>query len=106
MSAESQSSADIIQRRLDELSDADKERCIWGDCGILADQLMKALQQAGHTDAVYELGLAYIHPFEDYDNKEFIGGHVVVTVDGESYDAYGAGAKERWVGSVPLFKIF
>ena len=98
MSAESQSSAaDIIQRRLDELSDADKERCIWGDCGILADQLMKALQQAGHTDAVYELGLAYIHPFEDYENKDYIGGHIVVTVDGESYDALGAGAKERWV---------
>ena len=97
-SAESQlSAADIIQRRLDELSDADKERCIWGDCGILADQLMKALQQAGHTDAVYEIGLAYIHPFEDYESKDFIGGHVVVTVDGESYDAYGAGAKERWV---------
>ena len=58
---------------------------------------MKALQLAGHTDAVYEIGLAYIHPFEDYESKEFIGGHVVVTVDGESYDAYGAGAKERWV---------
>tara|TARA_A100001201_G_scaffold42714_1_gene43473 strand:+ start:9254 stop:15781 length:6528 start_codon:yes stop_codon:yes gene_type:complete len=98
MSAESQSSAaDIIQSLLDELSDADKERCIWGDCGILADQLMKALQQAGHTDAVYEIGLAYIHPFEDYESKDFIGGHVVITVDGESYDAYGAGAKERWV---------
>ena len=91
------SAADIIQQHLNTLSEGDIERCIWGECGILADQLMALLQAAGYREAVYEIGRAYIHPFEEYDDKTYIGGHVVVTVEGESYDALGAGAKERWV---------
>jgi len=92
-----QSAEEIITAHLDTLNEDDQERCMWGDCGVLADELMLRLQAAGHTDAVYEIGLAYIHPFEEYDDKTFIGGHVVVTVDGESYDVLGAGAKQRWV---------
>ena len=91
------SAAEIIQQHLNTLDESDIERCIWGECGILADQLMALLQAAGYREAVYEIGRAYIHPFEEYDDKTYIGGHVVVTVDGESYDALGAGAKERWV---------
>ena len=91
------SAEEIITTHLATLNEADQERCMWGDCGVLADELMLRLQAAGYTDAVYEIGLAYIHPFEEYDNKTFIGGHVVVTVDGESYDVLGAGAKQRWV---------
>ena len=91
------SAADIIQQHLNTLSEGDIERCIWGECGILADQLMALLQAAGYREAVYEIGRAYIHPFEEYDDKTYIGGHVVVTVEGESYDALGAGAKKRWV---------
>ncbi len=87
----------IITAHLATLDEDDQERCMWGDCGVLADELMLRLQAAGHTDAMYEIGLAYIHPFEEYDDKTFIGGHVVVTVDGESYDVLGAGAKQRWV---------
>jgi len=94
----SKSSAEaIITSHLATLDEADLERCMWGDCGVLADELMLRLQAAGYTDAVYEIGLAYIHPFEEYDNKTFIGGHVVVTVDGVSYDVLGAGAKQRWI---------
>jgi hypothetical protein len=94
----SKSSAEaIITSHLATLNEADQERCMWGDCGVLADELMLRLQAAGYTDAVYELGLAYIHPFEEYDDKTFIGGHVVVTVDGVSYDVLGAGAKQRWI---------
>ena len=92
-----QSAEAIITAHLDTLDEDDQERCMWGDCGVLADELMLRLQAAGHTDSVYEIGLAYIHPFEEYDDKTFIGGHVVVTVDGESYDVLGAGAKQRWV---------
>tara|TARA_R110001592_G_scaffold11793_2_gene57691 strand:- start:2829 stop:12416 length:9588 start_codon:yes stop_codon:yes gene_type:complete len=92
-----QSAESIITAHLDTLNEDDQERCMWGDCGVLADELMLRLQAAGYTDAMYEIGLAYIHPFEEYDDKTFIGGHVVVTVDGESYDVLGAGAKQRWV---------
>lgn len=99
------SAADIIQQHLNTLDEEDIERCIWGECGILADQLMALLQAAGYREAVYEIGRAYIHPFEEYDDKTYIGGHVVVTVDGESYDALGEGAKERWVKGPVLQEI-
>ncbi|HIE85134.1 MAG TPA: hypothetical protein EYQ00_15415, partial [Dehalococcoidia bacterium] len=100
-----QSAEDIITSHLATLDEADIERCMWGDCGVLADELMAKLQAAGYTDAVYEIGRAYIHPFEEYDDKTFIGGHVVVTVDGVSYDALGAGAKQRWEDSSVLVDI-
>ena len=95
----------IITAHLDTLNEDDLERCMWGDCGVLADELMAKLQAAGYTDAVYEIGRAYIHPFEEYDDKTFIGGHVVVTVDGVSYDALGAGAKQRWVDGPVIQEI-
>ena len=100
-----QSAEEIITAHLDTLNEDDLERCMWGDCGVLADELMAKLQAAGYTDAVYEIGRAYIHPFEEYDDKTFIGGHVVVTVDGVSYDALGAGAKQRWVDGPVIQEI-
>ena len=95
----------IINDYLATLNEQEIENCIWGECGLLADRLMVLLQDAGYDSAVYEIGRAYIHGFEDYDNKTFIGGHVVITIDGVSYDALGAGAKQRWEDSSVLVDI-
>ena len=95
----------IIDDYIATLTPQQLEDGIWGDCGLVADELMKLLQTAGHHQAVYEIGLAYIHGFEDYENKVFIGGHVIITIDGISYDVLGPGAKKRWEHSSVLVDI-